>query len=221
MRILIIVVTAILFVLWIEFNFFPFIPCDCSADKINSIISNLSLATIAAAIFYFIDIYLKELIETRKLRPHLVINYEKIINIAFALRKNIEDSSNQKFSQFPPTAQELQALLLKIPLDSIYDQNRVVKLTWEDRIKEVVNDTRFYINRLYTFSTKIDTDTLVLLNLIYDCKFFGNASIAPISTIIANIPHINQSNINSMSIHSEQIDEYFRLIDELTTKINP
>lgn len=54
---------------------------------------------------------------------------------------------------------------------------------------------------------------MVLLNQIYDCKFFDYAfSIAPISTIQKSITYIN---INNMSGHSEGITEYFNLIEKL------
>lgn len=215
MRYLTLVVTsvAIFIIIWIDFRVFPFIQCDCNAEKINSIISNLALATIASFIFYFINVYLTEVKEKNSAKEHIHINIDKIISLSLGLKASIEISSDQKFNNYYPTKEELINALIKIPLNSIHDNDRVANVTWEQYFKELSQDSRYLINRIFTISNLLDIRLLLHLNKLYDCSFFDFAEeIAPISVIQQKIKWID---LNNCCSYHYSILSYYLLIKEL------
>lgn len=215
-------------VAWIDFNLLPKFGCTCNSEKINSIISNLALAIISASIFYFIDVYLKEIVQRRKVRPTLISHFDSILSLANGFKRELEITLGEelKFNN----SKLLMLQLFKINLDDIYTANRIVEVTWEGFIKEIITDTRTQIDRLMLFSQMMDLDTIILLRRIYDCNFFRiSLSIAPVSiqkqwmakwAIVAKAKY-QADNINwdggtgKLSSMQEHLIEYYSLITEL------
>lgn len=217
--ILMLTILSSILVIWANFDIFPKINCDCNSEKINTIVSDLSLATIAAAIFYFIDIYLKEVHQLRKVKPTLMAHFKTILGLANSFKHDLERALGEELRLKSKEEHSLSTQLNLIKLLEIYTTNRIVAVTWEGRIFELISDTRAEIDRLTIFSQHLDLDTILLLRKIYDCSFFKTSlSIASASIMIANRPtYLPLGNIDSLGTRTNQLENYFKLIEILAS----
>lgn len=211
---LVLTIISFILILWVELGMIPLYFPDYFGNgrKINNLITNFSISYISAFFFYLVVVYAKERKDKANSNEFVLGKINAIINTAKYLIVKLEESKGSKFLKDFPDNEELVGVFARLKPDTIADDKRLYKFTWEDYTKEVVKGTEYSINRILALLQYVDSDLVRIVSRIQDCEFFYlmNNTVSP-SFISQKITYIE---IN-LSYYSKPVADYLKLIQEL------
>lgn len=146
------------------------------ANKLGVFFYNLSLAYIAAYIFFFLNIFIRNQKEKGEINYYIARKVSQILSVAFTIIHELEESTDIKIKNKYPNEEELKFMTGKLNITGHSRLKSIIGTyaTWPEYFNYHKVRTENYINKILFRMNFIDYKLVGLLSRIEDSSHFLN-----------------------------------------------
>ncbi len=208
----VVLIFSITFILLFDFIFLGIPEIFQDANKIGVFFYNLCFAYVAAYIFYFLNVFIRQQKEKREINHYVARKVLQILLVVFTVIQELEKASEIKINDKFPNKKELDLITKKLKINGLTSLKSIVGsyATWAEYLDYHKRRTEGYINKILIRMVYTDYKIIGLLSRIEDSRHF------------LDIEYIGvwKKSPDNLSFMSSSLNEYFKLHKELEELYN-